>query len=264
MGNAFRDALNSGKRLFGTHICLNDYRVCEMLGKVGFDYFWIDMEHTPTDFHTVKQHLIAAKASGQTPCMVRVTWNDIPSIKRVLEMGPDAIVVPMVNSVEDAKRAIDTCIYPPEGKRGFGPSRAVSYGIESIREYIEGKSKETVRLIMIESIDAVEAMEEMAKIPYLDGFVIGPMDMSGSVGELGYALQGKKTNRLVELSVKKAHNCGKVIGLSTGAADAEELTHWLNKGVDFISASTDIASVISGGYRVLETMQECSKKLSED
>jgi len=261
MENKFRKALQSGRKLFGTHICLNDYRICEMLGKVGFDYLWIDMEHTPTDFHTVKQHLIAAKASGQTPCIVRVTWNDIPNIKRVLEMGPDAIVVPMVNSVEEAQRAIDICIYPPEGKRGFGPSRAVSYGLEDIREYIGHGSKEMVRLVMIESKDAVDVMEQMAEIPYLDGFVIGPMDMSGSVGELGYALEGKETNRLIELAVEKAHRCGKPIGLSTGASNTEELTHWLSKGVDFISASTDIASVITGGIRVLGTMQDCSKNI---
>lgn len=258
MSNTFRTALKSGKRLFGTHVCLSDYRVCEMLGKLGFDYLWIDMEHTPTDFHTVKQHMIAAKAAGQTPCVVRVTWNDIPSIKRVLEMGPDAIVVPMVNTAEEARRAIDTCIYPPDGKRGFGPSRAVSYGIEDVRDYIENKSKEMVRLVMIESAEAVDHLEEMAQIPYLDGFIIGPMDMSGSVGELGYAMDGKETNRLVELAVQKAHACGKPIGLSTGAADAKELSHWIAKGVDFISASTDIASIITGARNVLGLMKQCS------
>ena len=155
MSNLFRESLNSKRKLFGTHILLEDYRVCEMLGKIGFDYLWIDMEHTPTEFRTVKQHIIATKAAGNTSVIVRVTWNDIPSIKRVLEMGPDAIVIPMVNSVEEARRAIDTCIYPPEGKRGFGPSRAVSYGIDDITEYIESKSKEMVRLVMIESKDAV-------------------------------------------------------------------------------------------------------------
>ena len=135
--------------------------MCEILGKIGFDYLWVDMEHTPTDFHTVKQHLIATRAAGNTATVVRVTWNDIPSIKRVLEMGPDAIVVPMVNSADEARRAIDTCIYPPEGKRGFGPSRAVSYGIDDVRDYIENKSKETVRLVMIESKEAVDAIEDL-------------------------------------------------------------------------------------------------------
>ena len=260
MGNIFREKLESGKKMFGTHICFQDYRMCEILGKIGFDYLWIDMEHTPTDFHTVKQHLIGTRAAGESATVVRVTWNDIPSIKRVLEMGPDAIVVPMVNSVEEAKRAIETCIYPPEGKRGFGPSRAVSYGMDDIREYIENKSKEMVRLVMIESESAVEAIEEMSEIPYLDGFVIGPMDLSGSVGELGYALSGKETNRLIELAVKKAHECGKPIGLSTGARDEEELSHWLGKGIDFISASTDISSVIKGGFEILNTLKKSAEK----
>lgn len=128
MENQFRKALESGHRLFGTHVNLTDYRVCEMLGGVGFDYLWVDMEHIATSFSDMERHLIAAKAAG-TPCVVRVTWNDIPHIKRVLEAGPDAIVVPMVNSVKEAQRAIDTCIYPPEGKRGFGPCRAVRYGL---------------------------------------------------------------------------------------------------------------------------------------
>ena len=261
MSNRFRKALASKKTLFGTHVCLKDYRICEILGRIGFDYIWIDMEHTPTDFHTVKQHLIATRAAGDTATLIRVTWNDIPSIKRALEIGPDAIVVPMVNSAEEARRAIDTCIYPPEGKRGFGPSRAVSYGMDDIRDYIESGSKETVRLVMIESESAVYAIDEMCSIPYLDGFVIGPMDLSGSVCELGYALTAEKTNRLIELAIKKAHEKGKPIGISTGAADDCEIGHWLSKGVDFISASTDIAGVISGARGVLEIMKSNSEGL---
>jgi len=255
MANKFRDALESGRTLLGTHICLKDYRICEMIGSLGFDYLWIDMEHTPADYHTVKQHLIATKAAGKSANVVRVTWNDIPSIKRVLEMGPDAIVVPMVNTAEEAQRAIDTCIYPPEGKRGFGPSRAVMYGIEDVKDYIDNKSKETVRLVMIESKEAVEELEKMCKITYLDGFVIGPMDLSASVSELGYALTGKETNKLIEKAISIAHQNGKPIGLSTGAHNAEELSYWMDKGVDFISPSTDISSVISSEKTLLELMK---------
>ncbi len=257
MNNPIRKALASGKRLFGTHINLTDSRVCEMVGALGFDYIWIDMEHISTDFRVMESHLIAAKASG-TPTMVRVTWNDIPNIKRVLEAGPDAIVVPMVNSVEEAKRAIDTCIYPPEGLRGFGPCRAVRYGIDSVNEYIEHGHKELCRFLQVETKAAVEAMDEIAQIPYVDGFIIGPMDMSGSVGELGHALEGKETNRLIELAVQKAHAYGKPIGLSTGADNCRELGHWMSKGVDFISASTDMWSIISGARTLLDTMKEVS------
>lgn len=257
MKNRFREALSSKGRLLGTHVNLTDYRVCEMVGAVGFDYLWIDMEHISTSFREMEMHLIAAKAAG-TPSMVRVTWNDIPHIKRVLEAGPDAIVVPMVNSAEDARRAVDTCIYPPEGKRGFGPCRAVRYGLDSVQEYIDHGSKAMCRFLQVETIDAVNAMDEVCKIPYVDGFVIGPMDLSGSVGELGHAMQGTRTNQLIDLAVQKAHDAGLPIGLSTGADDALELEHWISKGVDFISASTDMWSILKGARDLLALMQDVS------
>ena len=259
MSNPIRDALRSGKRLLGTHVNLTDYRVCEMLGYIGFDYLWIDMEHISTDFHDMEQHLIAAKAAG-TPSLVRVTWNDIPNIKRVLEAGPDAIVVPMVNSVEEAQRAIDTCIYPPEGKRGFGPCRAVRYGLDDIQEYIDNRSKDLCRFLQVESKDAVENLEEVCKIPYVDGFIIGPNDLSGSVGALGHARQDALTNELIETAIRKAHAAGKPIGLSTGSDDPEELAHWISKGVDFISASTDMWSILKGAKSLLSDLQQISDR----
>ena len=259
MSNAFREALSSGKRLLGTHVNLMDHRICEILGMIGFDYLWIDMEHVSTDLRAMETDLIAAKATG-TPCIVRVTWNDIPHIKRVIETGPDAIVVPMINSVEEAKRAIDTCIYPPDGRRGYGPNRAVGYGLLDAQQYIDTGSKEMCRFVQIEDIRAVEALEEMAKIPYLDGFVIGPMDLSGSVGELGHALTAIKTNTLIDQAIEKAHRCGKPIGFSTGSDDPTELEHWISKGVDFISASTDMWSVLKGGKTLLQEMSEISTR----
>ncbi|MBE6588562.1 MAG: aldolase [Ruminococcaceae bacterium] len=259
MENEFRKALNSGRRLLGTHVNLTDYRMCEMLGYIGFDYLWIDMEHLSTDFQVVEMHLIAAKSAG-TPCMVRVTWNDIPDIKRVLEMGPAAIVVPMVNSVEEAQKAIDTCIYPPLGKRGFGPCRAVRYGLDTINEYIEERSYEVCLLLQVETRDAVEALDEICKIPYVDGFVIGPMNLSGSVGALGHALEDAETNRLIERAIGIAHAHGKPIGLSTGADNEAELLHWMSKGVDFISASTDMWSVLMGAKTLLAKMKDVSER----
>ncbi|MBR3928150.1 MAG: aldolase [Clostridia bacterium] len=259
MENRFRKALKSGKLLLGTHVNLIDHRICEMLGLIGFDYLWIDMEHVSTDFKVMETNLIAAKATG-TPCMVRVTWNDIPSIKRVIEAGPDAIVVPMTNSVEDVQRAIDTCIYPPEGKRGYGPNRAVQYGLSDMQDYINHGSKEMLRFVQIEDVHAVEVIEEMAKIPYLDGFIIGPMDLSASVGELGYGFMAPKTNALIDTAIKKAHEAGKPIGFSTGTDNPEELEHWIKKGVDFISASTDMWSVMKGARSLLSDLNKIAQK----
>lgn len=252
--NPFRKKLAQGKRMLGTHVNLYDSRICEILGLLGFDYLWIDMEHISTTFHDMELDLIAARAAD-IPCIVRVTWNEIPYIKRVLEAGPAAIVVPMVNSVEEAKRAIDACIYPPEGKRGFGPCRARSYGLEDIYSYLARANTDVCRFIQVESREAVEIMEETAKIPYMDGYVIGPVDLSASVGELGNDFHGAETNRLIDLAIRKAHNLGKPIGFSTGTNRPDELEHWISKGLDFISASTDMQSVIRGGSELLSSMR---------
>ncbi len=259
MANQFRMKLESGQRMLGTHVNLTDYRICELLGHIGFDYLWIDMEHISTDFKTVETDLIAAKATN-TPCIVRVTWNDIPSIKRVIEMGPDAIVVPMINSLEEAKRAIDTCIYPPEGKRGFGPCRAVDYGMADTGEYIRHGHKDMCRFLQVEDYRAVDIMEQVADIPYMDGFVIGPMDMSGSVNELGCLPGARHTNELIDEAIRKAHACGKPIGFSTGADDPDELEHWISKGIDFISASTDMWSIVKGSRALLGSLNSISAK----
>lgn len=256
--NTFREALKSGKRLLGTHVNLTDYRICEMMGYIGFDYLWIDMEHLATDFRTMESHLIAAKSAG-TPSLVRVPWNDIPNMKRVLETGPDAIVVPMVNSYEEAKQAIDTCIYPPEGKRGCGPFRAIRYGIDDLHEYIDSKSKEMCRFLQVESVEAVEAMDAVCQIPYMDGFIIGPYDLSGSMGKLGHVFDSD-VNAMIDLAIQKAHDNGKPIGISTGADTAEELEHWIKKGVDFISSGTDASCIIKGSKALLNRMSEISGK----
>lgn len=256
--NKFREKLLSGKIMLGTHVNLVDYRMCEMMGLVGFDYLWIDMEHVSTDFKSMEMDLIAAKSTG-TPCIVRASWNDVPFIKRVLECGPDAIVVPMINSVEEARKFIDNCIYPPEGKRGYGPYRAINYGIDDAQEYIDKKSKEVCRFIQVEDKRAVEVMGEMAEIPYLDGFIVGPMDLSASVGDLGRATKSKKTIELIELAVKKAHDAGKWIGISTGADNIEELQMWIDKGFDFISAGLDTSYIVKGAQRTLATLNEAVK-----
>lgn len=257
--NKFRAGLESGKVMFGSNVNLVDYRICEMLGMAGFDYLWIDMEHAVNDFQTMEMDLIAAKSTG-TASLVRASWNDIPFIKRVLECGADAIVVPMVNSVEECQKFIDNCIYPPEGKRGWGPYRAINYGLTPIKEYSEKINKEVCRFVQIETAEAVEYMDEMSKIPYLDGFVIGPMDLSSSVGELSLNLKDKKkTLELIDMIVKKARDAGKYLGIATGADNIEELQTWANLGVDFITAGLDTAFIMKGAKNTLDTLNLAMK-----
>ncbi|GHU70436.1 2,4-dihydroxyhept-2-ene-1,7-dioic acid aldolase [Clostridia bacterium] len=252
MNNRFRDKLKTSHPMLGTHVQLNDPRVTELMGWLGYDYIWIDMEHSSLSFREMEMLLMACRAGGAAS-LVRVSWNDIPHIKRVLEAGPDAVVFPMIDSVAQAQQAIDTCIYPPEGKRGCGPFGAIRYGLDSLQTYIDEGHHQTCRFLQVESAAAIACMEETARIPYVDGFVLGPMDLSGSLGHLGH-VRTEYEIALIELAVAKAHAVGLPIGLSYGADDAQEMAWWFAQKFDFVSLGTDTAHVIAGARDLLASM----------
>ena len=108
--NAFKKRLLAGERLVGYEVDLCDPCICEMVGQAGFDYIWIDTEHSAMDYHTVLMQIIAAKAGGAAS-VVRIPWNEPYLAKRVLEMGPDGIIFPQVSSAEELKKAMDACLY---------------------------------------------------------------------------------------------------------------------------------------------------------
>ena len=180
--NKFRVKLALNEPLIGTHVSSTDSGLVELLGIIGFDYIWIDMEHTGLDKKEVLSHIIAAQGSGAA-ALVRIPWNDPVLAKPILEMGPDAIVFPFIRSVQEAKQAIASCLYPPKGIRGYGPSR-VSY-LPREHSYLESYEEELFKILQIEHIDAVNCLEEIVKLEGLDALVVGPMDLSASVGKLG-------------------------------------------------------------------------------
>ena len=169
-----RNMLLEHRRLLGTHVQLADHRICELLGASGYDFLWIDTEHTSTDYQVLEAHLISARAGG-LPAVVRVPWNDHVLVKRVLDMGPDGIVFPMINSAAEARRAIASCIYPPEGTRSYGPVRAMRYGTESLTDLLKDPYGGPVRLLQVESASAVGQLADIAAVPGVDGFILGPM-----------------------------------------------------------------------------------------
>lgn len=204
-----RECLKSGYAI-GTHVSMTDPCICELFGYLGFDYIWIDMEHTTIDYKTLLCHLNGAKAAG-VDAIVRVPEYDFVSLKKVLEMGPAGIVLPMIKSIEQAQKLIDFTFYPPKGNRGFGPSRAIRYGVDDVNEYIKEGSNDLLRFIQIEHVDAVKILPQLLKIDGIDGFIIGPCDLSGSVNELNMVF-GATTSHLIEEILKEVRAARKVIG----------------------------------------------------
>jgi len=252
--DSLKQKLRSGKLLVGTHINLNDFVISEIVGNLGFDFLWIDTEHTAIDYQCLLGHLIASKASN-TPAVVRIPWNNPVLAKRVLEMGPAGIVFPMVNTAEEADAAMQCCIYPPNGNRGFGPHRAIRYGIDDVVKYIHSDSMELCRFVQVETEEAVNNLDEIARNPYIDGFIIGPYDLSGSIGQLGRIMDGE-TDRLINIAIEKAQKAGKPIGVSTGNNDYETLKHWLDKGINIISTGTEYLGIIQGAKTALNNIKK--------
>lgn len=242
--NPFKKKLLAGQRLIGYEVDLCDPCISEMVGQAGFDYIWIDTEHSAMDYHTVLMHIIATKAGGSAS-MVRVPWNEPYLAKRVLEMGPDAIIFPMVNSAEEAKLAMDACMYPPKGTRGFGPRRACQYCAEDLFEYIEDAPDRLTRIIQIEHVDGVKNLDEILKVPYLDAIIVGPCDLSGSIGHLNDIFH-PEVLAYIDECIAKCKAAGMPIGVAVGANTEADVKYWLDRGFQFISAGSDMSAISNG------------------
>jgi 4-hydroxy-2-oxoheptanedioate aldolase len=248
----------------GMHVTLADSCITELCGYLDYDFIWIDTEHTAIDHHLLLQHIISAKAAGVNS-LVRIPWNNEVLAKRVLEMGPTGIIFPMVNTADELNQAMKSTLYPPLGSRGFGPIRAIRYGIDDVDEYINKGSLDMVRCVQIETVTAVENLDEMVENPWVDCFIFGPCDLSGSIGELNKVFE-KNTSDLIDRAIKILKKAGKSIGVSTHSDDRETLRYWHDKGINFISAGADSRHILAGARNVSMILREIqgnkSKKIS--
>ena len=251
--NLLRKKLAENKNITGTLVCLSEPCMCEIMGKVGYDAVWIDMEHTYLSYKDVLCHINTA-SSVNIASVVRLPQNDLTATKKILEMGPDAIIFPMVHSCAEAKELIESTLYPPLGTRGFGPMRAIGYGAESAVEYVQKSSLELCRFIQIEDVNCIDELEEIAKIPYLDGCIFGPNDLSGSVGEF-LNVFGKATATQMEKAIKILRKHNKFIGIA-GGIDEQTIKNWSSFDIDMLFSGADWNFVYTSAYETLERMKK--------
>ena len=248
-----KNKIKAGEPVIGTCVNLTDSCITELLGLAGYDFIWIDMEHTGNDKKDILHHIIAAKAAG-TASIVRIPWVDPVLAKPILEMGPDGIVFPFVRSVEEAKLAISSCRYPPEGRRGYGPIRAVKYGwygIGSIEQYLEEVDDSIWKIVQIEHIDAVDCMDEIIKLDGLDALVVGPMDLSGSIGKLGRT-RDPEVLKIMDKIGDIAKKSDIPIGLAIGYSPVD-IREWIDRGIKWISVNGDTGFLSAGAQETLKS-----------
>lgn len=249
-----REKLLSGQTALGVHSCYSEPFVSELYGLIGYDYVWIDTEHTHLDLSDVENHLMASRAGNISP-IVRVPSSDPVRIKPILEMGPEAIVIPQVNSYEEVVDAVRYCSYPLQGVRGWGPRFAIRYGLTPTEEYIANVKKETMCFVQIENIHAVEDIDKSVTVDGVDAFIIGANDLASSAGYLGKS-SDPAVCKLIDKAVERVHLAGKKIGVSLGAVTEQEVALWKKRGMDLISCACEADFILNGSREQLNLLKK--------
>lgn len=244
--------IKSGQRLAGTCVTFADPAVSEMLAMTGLDILWIDMEHTSLDKRDVQLHLMAIRGTGAS-ALVRVAWNDPVLVKPLLDMGADGIVFPFVRTAEDARLAVRSCLYPPQGVRGFGPVAAARYGMTDNKKYIEASGKNIWKVIQIEHVDAVDNLEQIVAVDGVDAILVGPNDLSASAGRIGQ-YDHPEVVRLFDRIAAIARNSHIPFGVATYGETA--VNNWLQRGVDWIILGTDFLFMRDKALASLQSFRE--------
>ena len=247
-----KDKITKRLPINGTHVNLTDPMITEILASLGYDYLWVDMEHTILSCEHIYHHLLAARSCG-TPLLVRVPADDLTITKRVLEMGVDGIVFPMVKNAEHARKLLSDTLYPPYGTRGCGPKGAVRYGLSDEKEYYGPGHLKLCRFVQIELESAAQDAAQIAALPYLDGCILGMHDLSGSIGRLGDVFC-EENLALAQKSIDAFTKAGKTVGVSTFSTNRDTLAFYRNMGINMITAGADYDYVLQKGKETLETL----------
>jgi len=178
-----KNDISAKKMSFGSWVQIPNVFTAEMMARSGFDWLAIDLEHGMIDLETAFRLIQVIDCSGVIP-LVRLHENDESTIRRVMDAGAGGVIVPMVNTAEDARNAVNAVKYPPSGKRSFGLGRAHDFGVV-FDEYVRTINDSSIVVVQIEHIDALKNLDKILQVPGIDAIIIGPYDLSGSLGVPG-------------------------------------------------------------------------------
>src|SRR5256886_2762733 len=223
--NAFKHALKAGKPQIGLWSSLSSNYSVEVIAGAGFDWLLLDMEHSPNDLESLLAQLQAA-APYDTHPVLRVPWNDMVTIKRVLDVGAQSLLVPYVSSAEEANAAVSFTRYPPKGVRGVaGTTRATRFG--RIKDYARRAHEEICLLVQVETQAGLDAIEAICGIEGIDGVFVGPADLHASLGHTG-EMANPKVKPIIDNAIRRIRKAAKAPGILTPSE--EDARHWLHCG----------------------------------
>ncbi|MDO5604133.1 MAG: HpcH/HpaI aldolase/citrate lyase family protein [Paracoccus sp. (in: a-proteobacteria)] len=248
--NTFKARLRSGEALHGLWMSIPSPVTAEALSLVGFDWLLFDSEHSPVDLASL-QPLLQAASAGLSAHVVRPAWNDKVLIKRTLDMGAQTLLVPFVQTREEAAAAVAACLYPPHGIRGVaGGTRASRFGQTS--NYFQIANEEICLLVQIETREALARLKEIATVPGVDGVFIGPSDLAASMGHLGNPGH-PEVQALLEDAIRQLRQLGVPGGiLATNSADARRYLQW---GYAFVAGGVDLGLLIGAARKLRDDLR---------
>jgi 4-hydroxy-2-oxoheptanedioate aldolase len=240
--NPLKRALREGRPQIGLWSSFPTHQTVEVLAGAGFDWLLLDGEHGPAELSSIHNQLQAVVGGTAAP-VVRPPWNDAVLLKRLLDLGVQNFLVPMVQDAGEARRAVAATRYPPQGIRGVAvATRANAFG--RVTDYLRRANDEICLHVQIETRRAVEQIEAIAAVDGVDGLFIGPSDLAADLAQLGHSAH-PDVRAAIDDAIRRIVATGKAAGIL--APVESDARHWLGLGATFVAVGSDVGSLARQG-----------------
>lgn len=245
--NRLKERIRSGRPALGSWIAFSDPYAVEVMATAGYDWLVIDTEHCPIGIESLRNILIAMKGTPAVP-VVRLMNNHPDHFKMALDLGAGGVIVPMVETAADARRAVESCRYPPLGKRGCGPVRASNY-FNNYDEYMQQANNETLLVVQIETMQTLEELEAILQVQGVDAIFVGTGDLSLSMNFLEER-QRPEIDEVVRQIFEKSQKAGIPYGTITGTP--EEYQKYAGLGATLLTVGGDLGFLMAGALECVK------------
>ena len=244
--NRLKAALKENRPVYGLWLAMADTYAAEIAGGAGFDWLLVDGEHGPNDVRSIMRQLQVLQASP-SEVVVRPPVGETWLIKQLLDIGARSLLVPMVNSAEQARDLVRACQYPPKGVRGVGAAIARASGFNAVPDYVQTADAEICLIVQAESRAAIDDLERIVAVEGVDGVFIGPADLAADMGLPGQA-DALEVRAVVEDAIRTIRAAGKAAGILT--LDDAITRRYVETGATFVGVGTDVTFLSSGLKRL--------------
>lgn len=248
-----KKSLNNREILFGGWISYDHPSIAETFALTGFDFISIDMEHAPISISSA-QRIISISQAYNIPCLPRPVSHSNDFFKPLLDSGSDGLVVQMVETLEEVNEISDYLKYPPIGKRTFGVNRAQAFGLK-FENYVKSWNEESILIVQIESKKGVDNIESIISHPNVDGVMIGPYDLSGSLGLPGQT-NHPEVIKSAEKVIKSCEKFNKSCGTQISDPNFNNMNEAINRGYTFIICSSDLFVLSNWSQKIKKTIND--------